>query len=699
MGQRGKPKKKKKVVVVDKKTPKSETYSVARDKVTGEYVSKKDQRRQGSDDDSDEEVEVAATMKKPLSSFTFGDETAGPDPNMPPKPKAAPRVTWELRRASFWRWLSGVFLNKRSTMVRPKMHIKYDETITALLYWNEESARVPKKIQDKRYKLDAQVKENVAAQLIGGMVKGWLVRSGKDHKFVTESLARHKQQAEERRRRGEYDDNDSYSGSDESYYSGSDSEYLRQRRRRRGMVAGSEGSDEGTPRSSQVESQQDEEQEEEPEPTEEFLLLKRLVDEEILTEWDLSRVVMELGWEGDVWELPEDQHQELMHHPVLKMHIPWLDMGKVEVDARKVIQRLVREGYDHLVEEVAAKHDIDTSLQGGLDSLSKPTVIFLAEEDSILTKFIELEDGGHETAATTSKIARRVRFKLAAKKAARAKAAADAMMEVKVRSVEKESEELKGVLEESEVRLKKLQEEMENMRRRATMERRVMLTTINEEKERLERESTESRKALAARGALARFNSEQRFSLDDSTIDTSLDTSLAPAASPQIRRIGTAPSPQRLQTAGSDGAPVADTRPMWRKPGPRLYTAPPAPAKVDDDLAEQIANDPSRIEANIAAMRSEVEEMQRELVRAKTAERQAKLTPEEREAQKQRQLAAREKRLKTFVSSASQSTAAALGLPTPEADGSSPGKSPDRNLGKDGRHFRGGKGKGKPSWL
>ena len=102
-------------------------------------------------------------------------EDAFPEPDKPPKPPKQPRRPWELRWRGWMRTCIGFFLDRRQMLIRPPNGVKYDEVVTALLYWNEKT-RIPAKVSAKRKKLDATIVKAVAAQLIQANLHGMVYR-------------------------------------------------------------------------------------------------------------------------------------------------------------------------------------------------------------------------------------------------------------------------------------------------------------------------------------------------------------------------------------------------------------------------------------------------------------------------------------------------------------------------------------------
>jgi hypothetical protein len=117
-------------------------------------------------------------------------EDAFPEPERPPKPPKQPRRPWELRWRGWMRTCISFFLDRRQMLIRPPNGVKYDEVVTALLYWNEKT-RIPAKVSAKRKKLDATIVKSVAAQLIQANLHGMLYRHRVNERFSSRSIREH----------------------------------------------------------------------------------------------------------------------------------------------------------------------------------------------------------------------------------------------------------------------------------------------------------------------------------------------------------------------------------------------------------------------------------------------------------------------------------------------------------------------------
>ena len=87
-----------------------------------------------------------------------------------------PRPTLWMRFWAFMGSATELLLTDEERVIRKKGHVRYNEVINALMYWNKERNIVPSKVQEQRKDFDEQIITDVAFQLIHGLIRGGIVR-------------------------------------------------------------------------------------------------------------------------------------------------------------------------------------------------------------------------------------------------------------------------------------------------------------------------------------------------------------------------------------------------------------------------------------------------------------------------------------------------------------------------------------------
>lgn len=732
MGHKGGGKPSKKTKKVAASGPKK-GYTVKVDETTGEFVKasgiknigakKKGKKHDSHDDDDDDDLNRSSSLKG-----------KGKEKNKLVEPPKRPAVTWELLRASFWRWLVGLLLNQRDMLARPPGSVKYDEVINALMYWNEESARIPKKILDKRKATDAKIVLDCAAQVVQAWVrgrffrKGWRPKTSKTAKTANtlgSSAGSRRQSAIEM----EIATHSLSMGSVSAFDDGDEA----------CSVSPEDGA--GTlDRRESMESQGGGLTETAWQLLETGWQLRKIVDKGLMSLDELASIALDLGLplpDGDnpVFDLDDEFMAELLMHPHVSSAVGMLDMSPPEIHARKQVAnlfpspssyrphplglmlltlrfaslppnpktvnpksmefastvhlflnlqhlrtltyfisqilRLVAAGQSVMVELVAESHGLDIYVTGGIADMSGKMAMFLLRDDRIQRAVEDLEappdEEGEEEAAA---------------RAAAAKLEMEQKLQAEAEKADEERQELSFVLEETKKRCSKLEEDFVLMQRRADAERELTMQQISAEMERLEEEVKASCDVARAKTASAAVGRRGSMWGNAGQVTAESGVILLPGEVPESPVRGSANSSVKdlqsdlrteqqlgvsnlLSLEASSGCRPVNSLAAMRQAATerRLTAAPPAPLKRDDsDLAKKISQDPKKIHEQMAGMRVEIEQLQKELVRCKTAEARSSLSPEELAMQREIAERAKQKRAKTFNESASQSAVGALGI-------------------------------------
>ena len=357
--------------------------------------------------------------------------------------------------------------------------------------------------------------------------------------------------------------------------------------------------------------------------------------------------------------------------------------------------RLVDAGQQLLVEMVADNLGLDLYMTGGIEGMTGKAALFLLKDERIEKALETLDEEPSEDEEELAAIAEAARIAKAEKLALEAEEA------------EREKEQLAFVLEETEKRCAKLEQDMFLMQKRAETEREFLLNQMDQEMERLKNEASAHWKVARAKTASANLGRGANESAGDASLAEQKRAGALPGATVEEEDRGgeaagtmqaSAADVLRMSTAPHVGEAAGFRRPVtsgvttgWMGASRgRLNTAPAVPARRPDSAMERkIVQDPIRILGKITEMRGEVESLEKELVRCKTAEARSKLSPEELAAQHDKAERAKMKRLNAFQDAQSHSAAATLGL----GDGSRPRKG-------GGIYSAGvGKKKASPSWL
>lgn len=339
---------------------------------------------------------------------------------------------------------------------------------------------------------------------------------------------------------------------------------------------------------------------------------------------------------------------------------------------------------------VADNLGLDLYVTGGIEGMTGKIALFLLKDERIFKALEMLDEEASEDEEELAAIAEAARIAKAEKLALEAEHA------------EEEKQELSTVLEETEKRCLQLEQDMLLMQKRAESEREFLLMQMDEEMERLKSEARASWEVARAKTASASFGQRGcRLAKDSSWAQMRGNgpSGVAGGEGPSAwaARAAQPADAMRESTATGIVEDAGGRRPVtsgvttgWRGTAVgRLGTAPEVLARRPDSALERkIAEDPSKILGKISEMRGEVESLQKELVRCKTADARSKLSPEELAAQHDKAERAKKKRLDAFGGAQSQSAAATLGL--------GDGPSPKRQGFYDSKV---GRKKASPSWL
>ena len=87
-----------------------------------------------------------------------------------------PTPTLWMRCVQFAIWMVAANLSDEERIVRKKGHVRYNEVILALIYWNKQRNVVPSKVQELRRDFDEEIITSVAFQIVQGLVNGAVLR-------------------------------------------------------------------------------------------------------------------------------------------------------------------------------------------------------------------------------------------------------------------------------------------------------------------------------------------------------------------------------------------------------------------------------------------------------------------------------------------------------------------------------------------
>lgn len=87
-----------------------------------------------------------------------------------------PAPTLKIRFYTYFKRFLKLFLSHNEANQRVPGHVRYNEIILALLYWNKERNIVPQKMMEKRLEQDQAIQFEVAFQLISAVCTGGVVR-------------------------------------------------------------------------------------------------------------------------------------------------------------------------------------------------------------------------------------------------------------------------------------------------------------------------------------------------------------------------------------------------------------------------------------------------------------------------------------------------------------------------------------------
>ena len=88
-----------------------------------------------------------------------------------------PKTTWSIRLVQVPLWVLSKLIPTYEFMRRPPGHVRFDEVLNALIYWNPTFHVIPRNIVASRMELDQVIMRSVALQIILALFNGVVTRS------------------------------------------------------------------------------------------------------------------------------------------------------------------------------------------------------------------------------------------------------------------------------------------------------------------------------------------------------------------------------------------------------------------------------------------------------------------------------------------------------------------------------------------
>ena len=110
------------------------------------------------------------------SPFNRPDQTRPDSSDTRNMSRTSPNATWSIRLIQVPLWFLSKLLPTHEFLRRPQDHVRFDEVLNALIYWNPSFTFFPRSFVAARSDLDQTIVQTVAQQLISGLLSGIAIR-------------------------------------------------------------------------------------------------------------------------------------------------------------------------------------------------------------------------------------------------------------------------------------------------------------------------------------------------------------------------------------------------------------------------------------------------------------------------------------------------------------------------------------------